>query len=101
MDMRGLSTFISEVRKGNFKKQITLANTKEEEEERINKELSKIRTKFKTNPKMKGGDRKKYICKLLYIYMLGYEIEFGHMEAIELLSSKVYSEKHTVNFIVF
>lgn len=83
--MRGLQTFISDVRK---------ATTKEDEEERINKELAKIREKFKTNSKMKGYDKKKYVCKLLYIYMLGYEIDFGHMEAIELLSSKVYSEKH-------
>jgi hypothetical protein len=48
---------------------------------------------------MKGYDRKKYITKLLYIYMLGYEIEFGHMEAIELLSSSKYSEKHLVTFL--
>jgi hypothetical protein len=48
---------------------------------------------------MKGYDRKKYITKLLYIYMLGYEIEFGHMEAIELLSSSKYSEKHLVSFV--
>lgn len=85
--MRGLQTFISDVRK---------ATTKEDEEERINKELAKIREKFKTNSKMKGYDKKKYVCKLLYIYMLGYEIDFGHMEAIELLSSKTYSEKHLV-----
>eukprot|EP01080_Neovahlkampfia_damariscottae_P005075 gene5075-8675_t len=85
MDMRGLNTFIADVRK---------ATSKEDEEERIQKELAKIRQKFKTNPKMKGYDRKKYITKLLYIYMLGYDIEFGHMEAIELLSSNKYSEKH-------
>jgi AP-2 complex subunit alpha len=86
MDMRGLSTFISDVRK---------AQTKEEEDERINAELAKIRTKFKTNQKMKGYDRKKYICKILYIYMLGYDIDFGHMEAIELVTSSKYSEKAT------
>ena len=50
---------------------------------------------------MKGYDRKKYITKLLYIYMLGYDIEFGHMEAIELLSSNKYSEKHLVSFFFF
>lgn len=43
-----------------------------------------------------GYDRKKYICKLLYMFMLGYEIDFGHMEAINLISSDKYSEKHIV-----
>ena len=52
--------------------------------------------KFKSNANMKGYDRKKYVCKLLYIYMLGYEIDFGHMEAVALLSSDKYSEKHIV-----
>ncbi len=31
---------------------------------------------------------------MLYIYMLGYEIDFGHIEAINLLSADKYSEKH-------
>ena len=43
-----------------------------------------------------GYDRKKYICKLLYMFMLGYEIDFGHMEAVNLISSDKYSEKHIV-----
>lgn len=45
---------------------------------------------------MSGYDRKKYVCKLLYIYMLGYDIDFGHIEAVNLLSSSKYSEKHMV-----
>jgi AP-2 complex subunit alpha len=84
MDMRGLSVFISEIRK---------CTTKEEEQKKVDKELAKIRSKFKT-PSLKGYDRKKYITKLLYIYMLGYEIDFGHIEAVNLLSSDKYSEKH-------
>ena len=31
--------------------------------------------------------------KLLYIYMLGYDVEFGHMEAVGLISSPKYAEK--------
>jgi len=85
MDMRGLSVFISDIRK---------CPTKEAEEMRINKELAKARAKFKNSAKLSGYDRKKYICKLLYIYMLGYDIDFGHMEAVNLLSSTKYSEKH-------
>ena len=30
-------------------------------------------------------DRKKYVWKLLYIYMLGYEVEFGHKQAADLI----------------
>lgn len=84
MDMRGLSVFISEIRK---------STSKEEEQGKVDKELAKIRSKFKS-PNLKGYDRKKYICKLLYIYMLGYEIDFGHIEAVNLLASEKYSEKH-------
>ncbi|KAG2388553.1 hypothetical protein C9374_000717 [Naegleria lovaniensis] len=85
MDMRGLSVFISDIRK---------STTKEEEQSKVEKELAKIRGKFKNGASLKGYDRKKYICKLLYIYMLGYEIEFGHIEAVNLLASPNYSEKH-------
>ncbi|KAL0485916.1 AP-2 complex subunit alpha [Acrasis kona] len=86
MDMRGLSVFISEIRK---------STTKEAEQKRVDKELAKIRTKFKTSANLKGYDRKKYVSKLLYIYMLGYDIDFGHIEAVNLLSADKYSEKHT------
>jgi len=32
-----------------------------------------------------GYDRRKYVWKLLYIYMLGYDIEFGHKQAADLI----------------
>lgn len=40
-----------------------------------------------------GYNRKKYVWKILYMYMLGYEVDFGHMEAVNLISSARYSEK--------
>jgi AP-2 complex subunit alpha len=86
MDMRGLSTFIADIRKA--------STSREGERERVEVELAKIRAKFKETKEMNGYDRKKYICKLLYMFMLGYEIDFGHMEAIRLLSGTKYSEKH-------
>ena len=46
--------------------------------------------------KLSGYHRKKYIAKLLYMYILGYEIDFGHMEAVNLMASQKYSEKHMV-----
>ncbi|KAJ3116086.1 hypothetical protein HDU96_010461 [Phlyctochytrium bullatum] len=65
---------------------------RELEEKRINKELANIRSKFK-DPSLNGYQKKKYVCKLLYMYILGWEIDFGHMEAIHLLSSPKYTEK--------
>lgn len=32
-----------------------------------------------------GYDRRKYVWKLLYIYMLGYDIPFGHKQAADLI----------------
>ena len=29
----------------------------------------------------------RYVWKLVYMFMLGYEIDFGHMEMISLISS--------------
>lgn len=33
------------------------------------------------------------ISKLLYIYILGWELDFGHLEAVNLISSNKFSEK--------
>ncbi|KAJ3408435.1 hypothetical protein HDU80_005756 [Chytriomyces hyalinus] len=65
---------------------------RELEEKRINKELSNIRTKFK-DPKLIGYQKKKYVAKLLYMYILGWEVDFGYMEMVDLLSSDKYTEK--------
>uniref|UniRef100_A0A674AAZ6 AP-2 complex subunit alpha n=1 Tax=Salmo trutta TaxID=8032 RepID=A0A674AAZ6_SALTR len=40
-----------------------------------------------------GYSKKKYVCKLLFIFLLGHDIDFGHMEAVNLLSSNKYTEK--------
>jgi AP-2 complex subunit alpha len=57
------------------------------------------------------GARRRYVWKLLYVYMLGYDVEFGHIEvrllpgsaraalssrgaqAVGLISSPKYAEK--------
>jgi len=43
-----------------------------------------------------GYQKKKYVCKLLFIFLLGHDIDFGHMEAVNLLSSNKYTEKQIV-----
>lgn len=42
---------------------------------------------------MSGYHKKKYVCKLLYIYILGWNVDFGHLEAVNLISATKYSEK--------
>ncbi|GJY57916.1 AP-2 complex subunit alpha-1-like protein [Tanacetum coccineum] len=105
--MRGLSVFISEIRN---------CQNKELERVRVDKELGNIRTKFKNDKclstalyeelKRRGKDRgltpyekKKYVWKMLYIFMLGYDVDFGHMEAVSLISAPKYSEKQ-VGYLV-
>ncbi|CAG8712242.1 13060_t:CDS:2, partial [Funneliformis mosseae] len=82
-NMRGLTVFIADIRN---------CRVRELEEKRINKEMANIRAKFKDG-NLNGYQKKKYVCKLLYMYILGWDIDFGHMEAVNLISSNKYSEK--------
>lgn len=104
--MRGLAVFISDIRN---------CKSKEAELKRINKELANIRAKFKGksvywgfwigfnfalflgDKTLDGYQKKKYVCKLLFIFLLGHDIDFGHMEAVNLLSSNKYTEKQIVS----
>ncbi|CUM48714.1 unnamed protein product [Debaryomyces tyrocola] len=84
--MKGLSQFFLDLR-----------NTKdlEEENKRINLEMNNIQQKFRSPQSLNGYQRKKYICKLMYIYMLGFNDakELGLGEALQLIGSKHFSEK--------
>ncbi|GMH12652.1 hypothetical protein Nepgr_014493 [Nepenthes gracilis] len=88
--MRGLSVFISDVRN---------CQNKEQERLRVDKELGNIRTKFKNEKGLSPYEKKKYVWKMLYIYMLGYDVDFGHMETVSLISAPKYPEKQ-VGYIV-
>ena len=46
-----------------------------------------------TSGKTSPYDRKKYVWKLVYINMMGYDVDFGHVEMISLVSSPTYAEK--------
>ena len=35
----------------------------------------------------------RYVCKLLFIFLLGHDIDFGQTEAVNLLYSNKYTEK--------
>jgi len=90
---RGLQNFISDLRN---------AKSKEEENERVDKELANIRRKFTSgsvgadgsNSSLSSYQRKKYVWKLVYIHVLGYEVDFGHAEVLKLVRSNKYSEKN-------
>ncbi|CAL9153946.1 unnamed protein product [Musa hybrid cultivar] len=88
--MRGLSVFISDVRN---------CQNKEQERLRVDKELGNIRTRFKNEKGLSPYEKKKYVWKMLYIYMLGYDVDFGHTEAVSLISAPKYPEKQ-VGYIV-
>ncbi|KAJ2359437.1 hypothetical protein GGF43_000056 [Coemansia sp. RSA 2618] len=110
--MKGLTVFIADLRKCKYLlpppslRNITnthkltdknptktrLGRSHEEEERRVNKELANIRTKFKESG-LTSYNRKKYVCKLVYMSLLGYDVKFGHREAVELTNSGKYSEK--------
>ena len=77
--MRGLNTFISDIRH---------CPNKEQEQKRCEKELAKIRNKFTSNKGLSGYQKKKYVWKMLYMYILGYEIDFGNKNKIAIYKKK-------------
>ncbi|THH34130.1 hypothetical protein EUX98_g92 [Antrodiella citrinella] len=81
--MRGLTQFIADIRG---------ARVRELEEKRINKEMANIRKRFKDG-NLDGYQKKKYVAKVIFTYILGYKVDVGHMEAVNLISSPKYSEK--------
>ena len=83
-DMKGLTVFITDIRS---------CKSKEEERARINIELAKIRMKLKSQKIYTTYHKKKYICKLIFIFLMGHKIDFGAIEAVNLLSSTSYTEK--------
>ena len=83
---------------------MVLLLSQEQEVNRVNKELANIRKKFNATGKQLGEDgsntslssyqRKKYVWKLVYIHVLGYDVDFGHSEVLALAKSGKYAEKH-------
>lgn len=84
--IKGLQILIGDIRN---------CTTKEEETKRVEEELDKIRKKFSSNKVLTGYDKKKYVWKLIYMLILGYDIDFGHNYAADLITSIKFSEKIT------
>ena len=53
-----------------------------------------------SDDRLDGYQRKKYVCKLVFIFLLGNDIDFGHQEAVNLLSSARFSEKQIVSSVL-
>jgi AP-2 complex subunit alpha len=58
--------------------------------------MAHIRQKFKEG-NLDGYQKKKYLSKVVFTYILGYKVDVGHMEAVNLISSTKYSEKQIVS----
>jgi len=84
--IKGLQVFINDIRG---------CTTKEAELKRVEKELNKIREKFQAGKALTGYEKKKCVWKLVYIYILGYNVDFGHNYAADLITSMKFSEKLT------
>jgi len=82
--IRGLVNFIGDIRN---------CKTEEEERSRVDKELAKIRASF-SKSSVGAYAKKKYMWKIMYMYTLGYTVEFGHMQCVDLIRSDKYSEKN-------
>jgi len=59
----------------------------------VDKELAKIRASF-SKSSVGAYAKKKYMWKIMYMYTLGYTVEFGHMQCVDLIRSDKYSEKN-------
>jgi AP-2 complex subunit alpha len=89
-NIRGLTKFVSDLR---------FCESEEQVEKRVSTELAKIRSKFAAG-KISGYDLKKYVWKLIYIFMMGFDVDFGHIEAVQLLTMPKYSEKNAGHIAV-
>lgn len=46
------------------------------------------------------GPWNRYVAKIIFTYILGYKVDVGHMEAVNLISSPKYSEKQIVRTLL-
>jgi AP-2 complex subunit alpha len=82
--VKGLQIFVNNIRS---------CTTKEAETKRVEQELDKIRKKFTSNKALSGYEKKKNVLKLLYVYVLGYRVDFGYNYVADLITSIKFSEK--------
>lgn len=90
--IKGLSQFIADLR---------TTTTQEAERARVQAELASVRKKLASNKAVKdlatktknGYENRKIVSKLLYIYILGYDVDLGSDEICVLLQTPKFAEK--------
>ena len=83
-NIKGLRKFITSVLQ---------CPSKEAENERVSEELAHIRDQLRHIAGKRGYDLKKFVAKLMFISLLGHNIDFGFDEMVRLTRSRVISEK--------
>lgn len=60
--------------------------------------VDKRRSEGSIAPSLNPADEfpNRYLSKIVFTYILGYQVDIGHMEAVNLISSPKYSEKQIV-----
>lgn len=84
--MKGLTQFIIDIRN---------SQDSEVERKRINLEINNIQSKF-SGHSLNSYQTRKYVCKLIYIYLLGYDhemIDFGITQGLGLVKSHFLADK--------
>jgi len=82
MEFKGLKVFINDYYVGDKQKQ----------KERINIELFKIKKSFLSG-KLSSYDRQKYLAKLVFISMVGHQVDFGMSQIVSLINGTKIVEK--------
>ena len=95
--MEGAKTSIKGLQ--NFTEAVHRSGTIEKEKELVNVELAKIRKEFKEG-RISSYDRRKCVLKMAYIHVLGYEVDTGFVEVIQLLGSPKFFDKQ-VGYLAF
>ena len=106
----------------NYIQELRACKTKDAEYERVQKELGKIRKKYTSSKGLSGVftftyyffldalyfkpcpfyvayDQQKYLWKLMYTKMMGYDVDFGHKQAMDMMAAPTFAEKQ-VGYIV-
>lgn len=90
--IKGLSQFIADVR---------AATTSDAERARILTEIASLRKKISqgkvgtdSSRAKDGYECRKLVSKLLFVYMLGYDVDFGCAEMVALVHMPRFAEKH-------
>ena len=82
-----------------FTESIHRAGSVEKERELVTKELASIREDFKKG-RLNASDRRRDVLKMIYMKVLGYDVDTGFVEVIQLVGSPKFQDKH-VGYLAF